>query len=193
MKYFPVIVILSMLAACSKNSDETKNNGEKIETVVVHYNNGNVFCSGQHKAKKDDKPIRVGNWKFYHPNGKISDDMDYDENGVWMSRKYYSEDGKIVQTELENDNIYLATTYYKSGNIKEETLEKKVVEKDEDDSSEWTETVVKEFYPSGILKEQTEYLDGNPNGEKKIWDSTGVLLITVKYEDGIIISDHKSN
>lgn len=215
MKQLVAILFLLFLSACSKSDDKIEESTPKFEEVILHYNNGNIFCSGKHKVQKNYSRIRIGDWKFYNPSGKIQHDMkyndegglvseklyyedgklkyddQYDSEGELISRKLYNESGKIIETVIANEHIYLNTIYHENGNIKEEYFEKKVVEKDEEDQTEWTETTVKEFYPSGILKEQTALLDNKLNGEKKIWDSTGALLIKVKYEDGIILTGGK--
>jgi len=186
MKSIALIVIGLLLASCSNDKIE-------YEKVILHYNNGNLFCSGNHKVINSNNKLRSGNWKFYYPSGKIEQDVEYNEDGEIISQKKYSENGKIVEYYIIQDKTELTITYHQNGNIKEEIKKEKYSENKGDDESETSESIVKEFYDSGVLKEQTNYKDDNLNGEKKIWDSTGVLLIIVNYADGIIIRKDLNN
>lgn len=216
MKQLLAIFFFAFLIGCSESTDKIEESTPKFEDVILYYNNGNIFCSGKHKVENNYSKIRIGDWKFYNANGKIEYEMNYNEKGgkvsekryfedgkikyddqfdgegVLVSGKSYNKDGKIIETIIENEDTYLKTTYYLNGNIAEEYLETKVAEKDEDGYEITNQkSIVREYYPSGNIREQSELLDNKPNGEKKIWDSTGVLLITVKYDDGIIITNDK--
>ncbi len=178
-----IIFILLTLTSCSEDSERIeKVDSEKIGNVKLHYNNGQVFCTGKHKGSGDEK-IRIGNWNFFHPNGQLHMILNYDEIGEVIGDKEYSEKGIIIYDRKIIDNISTVSFYHPNGKLRTEEISKEIIEEDEDGEYSYFEINRKDYYENGVLKSQ------KLNDELIVWDSIGNELISVKYHDGIIITD----
>ncbi|MBA2611672.1 MAG: hypothetical protein H0U95_06870 [Bacteroidetes bacterium] len=163
----------------------------------THYPNGQLECEGFVNGE-----IQVGNWTFYHENGKVFSKGQYDGNGnpigVWT--EYYdneqikyelisskgnwfsldSDDVEIINYWTEDgiqiivDGEGKLTTYFANGNIQH--------------ISYWISRlkngVLREFYENGQLKIEREYKEGIKNGIGKVYSENGTLVYEYYYLNG---------
>lgn len=90
--------------------------------------------------------------------------------------------GKEEGTGLEYapDSMIITITDYKMGFIqKEEKINRR-------DAKNLKQGVWKEFYPTGVLKQEVTYSDDKMNGYLKEYSTTGSLLNTTKYINGAL-------
>lgn len=148
-----------------------------------------MFCDGINViSTKTGLPTnRIGMWKFYFPNGELEHLQEYDKDGKLINQKTYSLNGTLIYSETVTDNITNANFYYDNGKIKTESISKIVTESNGDDDSETTHETLKEYLPNGLLYSQSNYKDGNLEGLKNIWDTTGNLVLSIEYKNGLII------
>jgi antitoxin component YwqK of YwqJK toxin-antitoxin module len=107
-----------------------------------------------------------------------------------ITTNYYA-DGKVKQTipfvggkeegqgfEYAADNTIITLTQYKMGFVqKEERINRR-------DASGLKQGIWKEFYPSGILKNEVTFTDDKMNGYFKEYSTKGSLVNTTKYVNG---------
>ncbi len=105
----------------------------------------------------------------------------------------YYKDGKVKQTipfvngkeegqgyEYAPDSTIITLTLYKMGFVqKEEKINRR-------DANKLKQGGWKEFYPTGVLKNEINYTDDKMNGYFKEYSTKGSLLNTTKYINGVI-------
>lgn len=145
--------------------------GKKQGPWKEYYESGEIMAKGNYKNGN-----RVGQWLFYHKNGKIEQEGSFTSKGIpdgeW---KYYYETGQVLKEETfmngENDGDY--TEYNDSG---------KVIVKGQ--FSEGFETGLW-FYEIGDIREEGTYTDGVQTGK---WTQSsqldGKLIFEGSYSDG---------
>lgn len=181
---FGSLILFTVLSGCSG-----KNDGPRTATVRIKYNNGSIYCVGNHLLRKNGEPRdRVGIWKFYFPNGKISAFLEYDKRGDLIVRKEFFETGIIKFSESVNDDIRTTIEYFENGTIRNESIIVTRTEDGEDYSTDYSTETFKEFYPNGKLESSMTFIDGDLNGPKVLYDSNGVEMITVHYRNNLIIN-----
>jgi antitoxin component YwqK of YwqJK toxin-antitoxin module len=163
----------------------------------THYPNGQIECEGFVIGE-----VQVGNWTFYHENGKVYSKGQYDDNGkpigIWTE---YYENGQIKYEAISSqgnwfsldddnleiinywteDNIQLVvqgegkiTTYFNNDNIQHISF--------------WTNKlkngILQEFYESGQLNIESEYNEGVKDGIGKVFSENGNLIYEYFYKKG---------
>lgn len=170
----------------------------------THYPNGQLECEGFINGE-----VQVGNWTFYHENGKVFSKGQYDNNGnpigIWTE---YYDNGQIKYEaissqgnwfSLDSDNLEIInywtedriplivdgngklTTYFDNGNIQH--------------ISYWTSKLkngtLQEFYENGQLNIERNYKDGIKEGFGKVFYNNGNLHSEHCYQNGKDIGQYK--
>ncbi|OFY50830.1 MAG: hypothetical protein A2W85_18765 [Bacteroidetes bacterium GWF2_41_31] len=168
-----------------------------MTATKTYYPNGQVECEGF-----VNEELQVGNWTFYHENGKLFSKGQYDNNGnpIGLWTEYY-ENGLIKYEaispqgnyfSLDSDNLEIVTycsedgiplivdgngklkIYFDNGNIQH--------------ISHWTNKlkngILQEFYESGQLKLERNYKDGKKEGLGKVFYDNGNLHIEHYFING---------
>ncbi len=106
---------------------------------------------------------------------------------------YYFKNGKVKQTipfvagkeegqgfEFGPDSTVITLTQYKMGFVqREEKMNRR-------DADSLKQGVWKQFYPSGIIKNEVTYSDDKMNGYLKEYSVSGSLVSTTKYVNGVV-------
>jgi antitoxin component YwqK of YwqJK toxin-antitoxin module len=116
-----------------------------------------------------ENDIKQGNTINYYKNGKVKKVTPFVDG---------KEEGQGY--ELSSDSIIVTLTSYKMGFIqREERINRK-------DDAGMKQGVWKEFYPSGVMKNEVNYSNDKMNGYFKEYSAKGSLLNTTKYSNGVI-------
>lgn len=196
---------------CNNKSDKET----ELQRIHIKYKNGNIYCDGFHSVlKKNGLPKnRTGIWKFYYPdgaleaikeynengehigvwktyytNGKLKTMQEYDEYGKEVNYKYYFENGKLSYSEVYKNDITYTTDYDENGKIKFESVSHVVTESSDEGESETTSETYNKYYPNGQLLSKSSFEDGILQGNESFWDSTGNLVLTIEYKNGLIVT-----
>ncbi|MCC1483788.1 hypothetical protein [Winogradskyella immobilis] len=129
------------------------------------YDSGELKIEGQNKNNK-----RVGDWKSYHKNGKVSSAYSYNNGKQNRERTVYYESGKIKFLIKRKNEDYIRSEYYETGELKRE--------------NKYKNGYYKEFYKDGTLKVEANYLDFQFSGEWKQYNANGILEWIVNYKEG---------
>ena len=111
--------------------------------------------------------VKQGNTVYYYKNGKVKQTVPF-ING--------KEEGKGFEFAI--DSTIITLTDYKMGFIQHE---EKINRRSADSLKQG---IWKEFYPTGILKNEVTYSDGKMNGYLKEYSPKGSLMNTSKYING---------
>jgi antitoxin component YwqK of YwqJK toxin-antitoxin module len=156
---------------------------------------------GQLKGEGEYKNgAKVGEWKYYHPNGKTEQVGKYDAKGnptgTW---KWYYESGNPLREETYQKGLRegLMTEYSDSGTViaKGEYSEGMKLGPwmytlgDYREEGEYKEDLRvglwKHYYvPSGQLRFEGNFIEGNPDGKHKYYYPNGKLRAEGKYNGG---------
>ena len=116
--------------------------------------------------------IRQGTTYFYHPNGKVKQMIQY-EKGL--------EEGNSF--ELDSNGLAITVYEYHLGFIrKQEKINRR-------DKNGLKQSVWKEFYPNGNLKNECKYTDDKKDGFLKEYAIDGSLINATKWVNGVLQTD----
>lgn len=182
-----ILLIIAIISFCGCNNNSSKL--EEQKRVFIKYKNGLTFCEGIHSVlKKSGLPKkRIGIWRFYYPDGKLFDIFEYDDNGELINWKTYNGDGILIYSEADTDNFTNVIYYYDNGKIKTESISQVITKSRGEDEYEITHGTQKWYFPNGQLHEQQYLEDGILEGVASIWDTSGNLVLSIKYKNGFIV------
>lgn len=134
------------------------------------------------KTKTEEGPykngIKDGIWKAYYPDGKLKHQINFVDGIAKGKATFYYSDGTLWEEGIWNEYCWIGEyrLYYPNGQA----------------AYEWTynrqgrrEGVQKYFYENGSPKYYGEWNNGNITGNVQVFDSTGVLVQTRSYKDGV--------
>lgn len=176
------MILYLTLISCNQKKDK---NEPIEENYSIKYNNGNTYCKGTYLVYGDDDKTKIGEWFYYFPNGNIQKITEFSEYDV-ESYKVYNERNNLSKTFLKTEISEIYSYYFENGNLESESIDS--TNDYEDDSENVSEkSIEKKYYSNGQLREIRQFKNDIPEGNFKIWDSVGVLMLDVKYINGEII------
>ncbi|MCK5029342.1 MAG: hypothetical protein KAR57_06895 [Bacteroidales bacterium] len=134
--------------------------------------------------KKDNSKKQILSKELY-VNGKRNDKSHfYFKNGEIKKVIPYLNDKKQgIGFEYDKNGLIITITRYRNNEI----IVQENINRINDNGSK--EGVWKEFYRTGILKEEETYLDGKLNGYVKLYNEEGKLVESIKYNNGEVSLD----
>ena len=176
---FVSIVILLITSSCIRKEFEP-------EIIRLEFKDKSIYCEGQHRVNRSllsKEKNRIGIWKFYHPNGQLKSIHEYDKKGELTNCKEYNWDGQLINTGIYNEESWIVTDYYLTGQVESETI---TTFRDDGDEIFYYDKYTK-YYENGQIYSQKHYIDNVLNGNAKIWNKDGDLILEYEYYDGLII------
>ena len=163
----------------------TQNAGIQIDTKLKYENDLFYPLEG-------DEPF-TGEVVWRYPEGALAARIQY-EDGHLVSRKGYYRDGQILNhLELTNDTLVTSITWYPSGQMKtkyDRGLVKEWYYNGQlravwnTDSAGVLEGKATAWYPDGSLMGVENYKDGELDGERVMYDSTGTITENGTFSEG---------
>ena len=172
----------------------TNHGGKKQGVWTLYYKNGEVKAVGEYQDG-----LRVGEWVFYYETGEIEQKGFYKKgeyDGLWKwtfknkdikrIEKYINgvEHGEFVEYDSLK-NVLLKGVY--NNGLREGGWVYHVNDHKEEGeylsgqkNSVWTHT-----FSDGTIIFKGEYSYNEPVGVHKVWSSTGILLSTGRYKNGL--------
>jgi antitoxin component YwqK of YwqJK toxin-antitoxin module len=146
-------------------SKEYDVNGNII--TLFEYRN-DFMVSRQVINRIDNKNLKQGDWKEFHPNGSISREMTYKDDKLQGYYREYDSRGRLTMTML-----------YDNGRL---------IEGNRDDNTEIE--VINRYNDSGGLIYSGPYRKGIPVGIHREYDGSGNIVSAKIYnDDGIVLSE----
>ncbi|QGJ69585.1 Hypothetical protein PBC10988_12670 [Planctomycetales bacterium 10988] len=177
---------------------------ENPETTVLeyHWSNGNLMERKEVYEDAEGQKINHGEYRFFHLNGKLREEVRYVHGDRQGEAKMYHENGKLASTtnfkddkqegtevlfdpegvkfatfQYQNDLPHGKWTwYYPDGQPTQEITYHEGVE---EGPWQW-------WYPSGQLGIQGTYHQDEQHGNWKYWNKKGELQETREYDLGIL-------
>lgn len=184
MKRYALIlagVLLAFATAFAQDFNRTDAKGRRQGPWHDYYANGQLRYEGQFKNDKCK-----GVFKYYDEQGNLKATNEFDKSGEKALNKTYAANGRMI-----------ATGYYV--NQKKEGVWKyfdaasgqlRLVEDNENGKVHgWSRL----YNPNnGSLAEETQYVNGLPEGQCHKFSDTGVLLMECQYRNGLLDGPTKS-
>lgn len=175
-RYFlSFFVMLLSITALAQDFNQTDSKGRRQGQWVDFYPNGQKRYEG---AFKNDKC--KGEFRYYDEQGNLKATNTFDKTGDKALNKTYAPNGRVV-----------ATGYYvnqkKEGEWRYFDKESGQLLLSEDNVGGKVNGWSRLYNPkNGKLAEETQYVNGIPEGVCKKYSDTGVLLMEGQYHNGML-------
>lgn len=131
----------------------------------AYHENGKLKVEGQYKNKK-----RVGEWKSYYESGELYAIYSYNKGNRNKESKSFYKNGALKRETKKVNNTYVTKEFFENGNLLLERI--------------LPNGYYKEYYSSGILKVESNYLNYELSGIWKRFYNSGELEWEVMYKEG---------
>lgn len=177
MKRFILVIIalLMSMPTFAQEYNRTDSKGRRQGVWMDFYANGQKRYEGEFKNGK-----AKGEFRYYDEQGNLKATNTFDKSGEKALNKTYAPNGRMV-----------ATGYYvnqkKEGEWKyydKDSGQLLLAEENKDGKVEgWSRL----YNPSnGVLAEETQYVNGVPEGVCRKYSDTGVLIMECQYRSGLL-------
>lgn len=170
--FLVLAIILSFPAVCQE-VNRTDAKGRRQGVWTDFYSNGQKRYEGQFKNDKCK-----GTFRYYDQQGNLQATNEFDKSGERCLNKTYAPNGRLI-----------ATGYYtnqkKDGEWKYYDKETGMLLLTEENKEGEVHGWSKLYNPNtGKLAEETQYVDGRPEGVCHKFSDTGVVQMECEYRDG---------
>ena len=178
MKRFALIfaaLLFAVTALSAQDFNQTDSKGRRQGVWRDFYPNGQTRYEGEFKNDKCR-----GTFRYYDEQGKLKATNEFDKSGEKALNKTYAPNGRVI-----------ATGYYvnqkKDGEWKyydKDSGQLLLVEDNKDGQvNGWSRL----YNPNnGVLAEETQYVNGQPEGLCHKFSDTGTLLMECQYHNGLL-------
>lgn len=177
MKRFILVIIalLMSMPTFAQEYNRTDSKGRRQGVWMDFYANGQKRYEGEFKNGK-----AKGEFRYYDEQGNLKATNTFDKSGEKALNKTYAPNGRMV-----------ATGYYvnqkKEGEWKyydKDSGQLLLAEENKDGKVEgWSRL----YNPSnGVLAEETQYVNGVPEGVCRKYSDTGVIIMECQYRSGLL-------
>lgn len=181
-RFFIVIIALLMcFPVVAQDINRTDAKGRRQGVWMDFYANGQKRYEGEFKNDKCR-----GTFKYYDQQGNLQATNEFEKSGERCLNKTYAPNGRMVATghylHQKKDGEW---RYFDKDSgqllLVEDNTDGKV--------NGWSRI----YNPStGKLAEETQYVDGQPEGQCRKFSDTGVLLMECQYRNGLLDGPVKS-
>lgn len=179
-----VLMLMTLLFAVaplmSQDFNKTDSKGRRQGTWRGFYPNGQLRYEGQFKNDKCK-----GTFKYYDEQGNLKATNEFDKSGEKALNKTYAPNGRMIATGYyQNQKKEGEWKYYNDASqliLVEDNKDGKV--------HGWS----KLYNPNnGVLAEETQYVEGQPEGQCHKYSDTGTLLMECQYHNGMLDGPNKT-
>jgi antitoxin component YwqK of YwqJK toxin-antitoxin module len=172
---FSLLLVLLQIGAVAQDvQNKTDEKGKKTGFWVIQ--------ADDETTKKEEgnyaNGLRTGVWKAYYPDGKLKHQITFVDGLAKGKASFYYPDGTLWEEGNWNEYCWVGEyrLYYPNGQA----------------AYEWSynnlgrrEGVQKYYFENGSKKYVGKWGDGQVTGNVEVYDSTGVLVKTRVYKDGV--------
>lgn len=177
MKRYVLMLMTLLLAVAplmSQDFNKTDSKGRRQGPWRGFYPNGQLRYEGQFKNDKCK-----GTFKYYDELGNLKATNEFDKSGEKALNKTYAPNGRVIATGYyQNQKKEGEWKYYNDASqliLVEDNKYGKV--------HGWS----KLYNPNnGVLAEETQYVEGQPEGQCHKYSDTGTLLMECQYHNGML-------
>ena len=176
-----VALMITATSVVAQDFNRIDNKGRRQGAWRDFYPNGQLRYEGQFKNDKCK-----GTFRYYDEQGSLKATNDFDKTGERALNKTYAPNGRVV-----------ATGYYlnqkKEGEWKYYDANSGQLRLVEDNKAGKVHGWSRLYNPNnGVLAEETQYIEGHPEGQCRKYSDTGVLLMECQYHNGMLNGSTRS-
>jgi antitoxin component YwqK of YwqJK toxin-antitoxin module len=173
--FFIVALLLLTLSTWAQDYNKTDSKGRRQGVWMDFYPNGQKRYEGQFKNDKC-----TGEFRYYDEQGNLKATNTFDKSGEKALNKTYAPNGRVI-----------ATGYYvnqkKEGEWRYFDKESGQLLLSEENKDGKVEGWSRLYNPNnGVLAEETQYVNGVPEGACHKFSDTGTLLMECQYHNGLL-------
>ena len=178
MKRYALILaslLLAVTTAFAQNFNRTDNKGRRQGNWHDYYANGQLRYEGRFKNDKCK-----GVFKYYDEQGKLKATNEFDKSGEKALNKTSAPNGRVIATGYYVNQKKEGEWKYYDGT----SGQLRLLEDNKDGKVHgWSRL----YNPdNGKLAEETQYVNGKPEGQCRKFSNTGVLLMECQYRNGLL-------
>ena len=172
---FILAALLFAISAIAQDFNRTDTKGRRQGPWRDFYPNGQLRYEGEFKNDKCK-----GTFRYYDEQGNLKATNEFDKSGEKALNKTYAPNGRVIATGYYlNQKKEGEWKYYdlNSGQLRlvEENKEGKV--------NGWSRL----YNPqNGVLAEETQFVEGLPEGQCNKYSDTGILIMECQYHGGLL-------
>ncbi|WP_248724214.1 toxin-antitoxin system YwqK family antitoxin [Seonamhaeicola sp. ML3] len=161
MKCIFFFLVIGVLIPFSAISQEPIENGAYSE----FYSNGVLKISGFYRNNK-----KHGQWKSFYETGELERVYGYSQGELKDARMSFYKSGAVKSKRFKKNEILLYQEFYETGSL---FFEKEVCD-----------GYAREYYKSGVLKSEGNYIEQELNGIWRSYFDTGEIEWEIAYLNG---------
>ena len=177
MKRFALILAALMFAmtAVAQDFNRTDAKGRRQGPWRDFYPNGQLRYEGQFKNDKCK-----GTFRYYDEQGNLKATNEFDKTGEKALNKTYAPNGRVIATGYYLNQKKDGEWKYYDANSGQLSL---VEDNTEGKVNGWSRL----YNPqNGMLAEETQFVEGQPEGQCRKYSDTGVLIMECIYHNGLL-------
>ena len=172
---FVILALLMSFSAVCQDINQTDSKGRRQGEWKDFYPNGQLRYEGRFK-----NDICRGTFRYYDQNGNLQATNEFDKSGERCLNKTYAPSGRVIATGYyQNQKKEGEWKYYDSNSGQLRLVEDNKAGK----VHGWSRL----YNPNnGVLAEETQFVEGQPEGQCKKYSDTGVLMMECQYHNGLL-------
>ena len=177
MKRYCLILaaLLFAVAAVAQDFNRIDSKGRRQGAWHDFYSNGQLRYEGQFKNDKCK-----GTFRYYDEQGNLKATNEFDKTGEKALNKTYAPNGRVIATGYYLNQKKDGEWKYYDANSGQLSL---VEENTEGKVNGWSRL----YNPqNGMLAEETQFVEGLPEGQCRKYSDTGVLIMECIYHNGLL-------
>ena len=178
---FLVALMITASSMMAQDFNRTDAKGRRQGAWRDFYPNGQLRYEGQFKNDKCK-----GTFRYYDEQGNLKATNEFDKSGEQALNKTFAPNGRVVATGCYlNQKKEGEWKYYDANSGQLRLVENNKAGK----VHGWS----KLYNPkNGVLAEETQYVEGQPEGQCRKYSDTGVLQMECQYHNGLLDGPTKS-
>ena len=181
-RYFLFIAtLLFAVTTMAQDFNRIDSKGRRQGAWRDFYSNGQLRYEGQFKNDKCK-----GTFRYYDEQGNLKATNEFDKSGEKALNKTYAPNGRMIAT-----GIYL--NQKKEGQWKYYDANSGQLRLMEDNKDGKVDGWSRLYNPqNGVLAEETQFVEGQPEGQCRKYNDTGVLIMECQYNNGLLDGPSKT-
>ena len=176
-----VVLLIGVMSMSAQDFNRTDAKGRRQGVWRDYYSNGQLRYEGQFKNDKCK-----GIFRYYDEQGNLKAINEFDKSGDRAFNETYAPNGRVVAT-----GFYL--NQKKDGEWKYFDTNSGQLRLVEDNMAGKVHGWSRLYNPNnGVLAEETQYVEGQPEGQCKKYSDTGVMIMECQYHNGMLEGPSKT-
>ena len=170
-----VALLFAVTALVAQDFNRTDKKGRRQGEWRDYYPSGQLRYEGHFKNGKCK-----GTFRYYDEQGKLKATNEFDKSGEKALNKTYAPNGRVIASGYYVNQKKEGEWKYYDANSGQLLM----VEDNQDGKvNGWSRL----YNPkNGVLAEETQFVNGKPQGQCKKYSDTGVMIMECQYRNGLL-------